>query len=439
MSGNGSGRRRYAVVVDPVGTGQDYPAAFAAAGVETVAVLSAAEPIHHFLGSWHPENFAYLHRFDGGLDRLATAVREHHPLCVVAGAETGVELTDALCELVLPGTGNPPAPPGTPCPRRNKWAMAQAVERAGLPHVRQFCSDDPAATGEWLERTGLAGSRLVLKPPNSGGTDDVHFVAPGEDWRPYFDQIHGKLNTLELRNDAVLVGEYVEGTEYMIDSYSVDGAHGLVDVCRYVKSKRGDRLGLYDLVEFLAPDHPAVSEVWPYAQQVLDAVQVRNGCAHTEVILSPAGPRFLEVGARPAGGGHQMITTLATGSNQIRRTVEHRVHGIHYPSYELVQHVCSVVINSPAAGVWQNPELFDRAKSLPTYWAEHFEGRSGEPVPQTVDFVTYLGWVVLAGPDHAAVTADYQHLKDLERQIQIAPATGAGAADPPGAERSRHG
>jgi hypothetical protein len=89
--------------------------------------------------------------------------------------------------------------------------------------------------------------------------------------------------------------------------------------------------------------------------------------------------------------------------------------------------------------VWQNPELFDRAKSLPTYWAEHFEGRSGEPVPQTVDFVTYLGWVVLAGPDHAAVTADYQHLKDLERQIQIAPATGAGAADPPGAERSRHG
>jgi biotin carboxylase len=407
------------VVVDPVGTGQEYPTAFAEAGVATVAVLSGAEPIHHFQGSWHPEKFAHIHRFGGDLDKLAGAVGRHDPLCVVAGAETGVELADALCERVLPGTGNPPAPPGTLCPRRNKWAMAQAVERAGLPHLRQFCSADPAEIARWLAGTGLSQRRLVLKPPNSGGTDDVHFVPPGQDWRPYFDQIYGKLNTLELRNDAVLVGEYVEGTEYMIDSYSVDGAHGLVDVCRYVKSQRGDRLGLYDLVEFLAPDHPAVAEVWPYAQRVLDAVQVRNGCAHTEVILSPEGPRFLEVGARPAGGGHQMITTLATGDNQVRRTVQHRVHGRHQPSYQLVQHVCSVVINSPAAGVWRNPELFDQAKSLPTYWADHFEGRSGEPVPASVDFVTYLGWVVLAGPDQAAVAADYRHLKELERQIRI--------------------
>ena len=42
-------------------------------------------------------------------------------------------------------------------------------------------------------------------------------------------------------------------------------------------------------------------------------------------------------------------------------------------------------------------------------------------MPQTVDFVTYLGWVVLASPDHAAVQADYRRLKKLEKQIVIAP------------------
>lgn len=419
---------RCAVVVDPVGTGQEYPVAFGEAGVATVAVLSAAEPIHHYRDTWHPENFVAVHRFDGDLARLAGQVRGYRPRCVVAGAETGVELADALCEQVLPGTGNPPAPPGTPCLRRDKWAMAQAVQRAGLPHLRQFCSSDPAEIEAWLRDTGLAGSRFVLKPAASAGTEDVYVIAPGADWRPYFHQIIGKLNTLELRNEAVLVGEYAPGTEYLIDSYSVDGRHGLVDVCRYVKSRRGDRLGLYDLVEFLPPDHPAVAQVWPYAQRVLDAVQVRNGCAHTEVILGPDGPRFLEVGARPAGGGHQMITTLATGTNQIRRTVEHQVHGVHHAGYQLVQHVCSVVINSPAAGVWDNPELFEVAKSLPTYWADHFEGRSGEPVPATVDFSTYLGWVVLVGADPDAVAADYRHLKQLERQIRIDPV--------PDAERS---
>lgn len=409
----------YAVVVDPLGTGQDYPLAFRDAGVATVAVLSAEKPIEPFRHSWHPEHYAHVHVFDGDVAGLADQLRGYRPRCVIAGAETGVELADALVERLLPGTGNAPVAAGQPSPRRDKWAMAQAVQRAGLPHLRQFCSADPGEIDDWLRRSGLDGSRLVVKPPRSGGTDNVHFVAEGEDWRPHFDAVYGRINTLELRNDAVMVGEFAEGTEYMIDSFSVDGRHGLVDVCRYVKSRRGDRLGIYDLVEFLAPDHPAVAQVWPYTQQVLDAVGLRNGCAHTEVVLTAGGPRFLEVGARPAGGGHQMITKLATGSNHILRTVDHVVRGEFHETYQLVQHVCSVVINSPAAGVWANPELFAEVESLPTYWAKHFDGLDGSPVPRTVDFVTHLGWVVLASPDPEAVAADYRLLKEREREIAI--------------------
>src|SRR4029450_9890186 len=117
----------------------------------------------------------------------------------------------------------------------------------------------------------------------------------GQAWRPYFDQIYGTVNDLAIRNDAVLVQEFAEGTEYLVDSYSVDGRHGLVDVCRYTKVQRGDRIGIYDLVDFIEPDHPETLAVWPYIQRVLDAVGIRNGCAHTEVILTADGPRFLEI------------------------------------------------------------------------------------------------------------------------------------------------
>ncbi len=417
----GQADQRYAVVVDPLGTGQDYPLAFQEAGVRTVAVLSSPEPIAPFRSSWHPERFAAVHVYDGDLAGLAETLRGYQPLCLITGSEPGVELADALVELVLPGTGNVPVPPGQASPRRDKWAMSQAVQRAGLPHIRQICSADPEEIDAWLHETGLAGGRLVVKPPKSAGTDDVHFVAPGQDWRPFFHQILGKVNTLDLRNEAVIVAEYVQGTEYMIDSYSVNGKHGLVDVCRYVKSQRGDRIGIYDLVEFLPPDHEAIPEAWAYTQQVLDAVGIRNGCAHAEVMMTADGPKLVEVAARPAGGGHQMITKLATGSNHILRTVDHVVRGEFHESYQLIRHVCSVVINSPAAGVWRNPELFADVESLRTYWAKHFEGVDGTPVPQTVDFVTYLGWVVLASPDHAAVQADYRRLKKLEKQIVIAP------------------
>jgi hypothetical protein len=410
---------RYAVVVDPVGTGQEYPAAFRDAGVETVAVLSMAEPAEPYRASWHPENFDHVHIFDGDPGVLAKELRAYDPICLIPGSETGVELADALVELVVPGTGNVP---GLAAARRDKWAMARAVHAAGIPDLRQTCSDDPGEIDRWLRETGLAGKRLVVKPPKSAGTDNVHIVPEGTDWRPFFGQIYGQVNKVGLVNEAVLVEEFAEGTEYMIDSYSVDGAHGLVDVCRYTKSRRRDRIGIYDLVDFVPPDDPAVPVIWPYVQRVLDAVGVRNGCGHSEVIVTADGPRFLEVGTRPAGGGHQMILELCTGTNQILRTVAHRARGEFSPSYEFRRHVCSVVISAPVSGIWRNAEIFANVDSLGTFWKKWFGGGTGDYVRQTDDIYTYLGWVVLASPDEPAVRADYRRIKDLERQIIIEPA-----------------
>lgn len=409
----------YAVIVDPVGTGQEYPAAFRAAGLEPVAVLSMPEPAEPYRPSWHPENFEHIHIFDGDLAILAKELRSYQPTCLIPGSETGVEVADALVELVVPGTGNVPQ---LAAARRDKWAMAQAVHAAGIPDLRQTCSDDPDQIDQWLRETGLYGKRLVVKPPKSAGTDNVHIVPEGSDWRQFFHQIYGQVNKVGLINEAVLVEEFADGTEYMIDSYSVDGQHGLVDVCRYTKSRRGDRIGIYDLIDFVAPDDPAVDIVWPCVQRVLDAVGVRNGCGHSEVIITAEGPRFLEIGTRPAGGGHQMISELATGSNHILRTVAHRARGEFSPTYELKQHVCSVVISAPISGIWRNAEIFANVDTLGTYWKKWFGGGTGDYVRQTDDIYTYLGWVVLASPDEQAVRADYRRIKDLERQIRIEPA-----------------
>ena len=419
---------RYAVVVDPLGTGAEYPAEFAEAGVEVVAVLSRPEPIGLYAASWRPANFRHVHVWDGSpgsLPALAELLRGYRPVCLIPGAETGVELAEALVELVVPGTGHVPE---LAAARRDKWAMARAVRAAGIPHLRQLCSADQAEIQDWLQRTGLAGQPVVLKPPKSAATDNVHLVAPGQDWRPVFDAIFGRLNEFGILNEAVLVQEYAAGTEYLVDSYSVGGEHGLVDVCRYSKQQRGDRIGVYDLVDFMPPDSPEVAELWAYARRVLDAVGVRNGCCHTEIIVTADGPRFLEVGARPAGGGHQMITRLATGTNHIERTVAHRVRGEFDRSYRLVKHVCSVVISAPRAGVWTNAELFDGVDALPTFHVKHFYYGSGEEVPAPAGLSSMLGWVVLASAadaaGHDAMQADYRRIRELERAVQVTDATG---------------
>jgi hypothetical protein len=115
---------------------------------------------------------------------------------------------------------------------------------------------------------------------------------------------------------------------------------------------------------------------------VLDALGVRNGCAHTEIMLTPRGPRLIESGARPVGGGHQLICEIATGDNQIRHTVAHRERGEFKPGYELLQHLRGVFISAPRAGVWHNPEIFDGVESLRTYYAKNFPYKRGDEVPR---------------------------------------------------------
>ncbi|HEV7804818.1 MAG TPA: hypothetical protein VGO80_03310 [Solirubrobacteraceae bacterium] len=406
---------RYAVIVDPLSTGEAYPAAFREAGCAPVAVLSSAEPIIA-PSTWHPERFEHVHHFDGDLQRLADALRVYEPGYLVAGAESGVELADALVDLVAPGSGNLGE---LSAARRDKWSMAQALERAGVAHLRQLCSDDAAQIAAWLRETGLDREQIVVKPPRSGGADNIHLVPPGADWRPAFHAILGDHNIMGTTNEAVLVSEYAQGTELLVDSYSVDGRHGLVDVCRYTKRHFGDRIGIYDCVQFLDPRDPDVAAVWPYTRDVLDAVGVLNGCGHTEVMLTARGPRLIETGSRPAGGGHQMICELATGDNQIARTVAHRERGEFKAGYELVQHLRGVFISAPRAGAWRNAEIFDGVEALSSYHAKNFPFATGDEVPATRDITSFLAWVILASPDADAVAADYRAIKAWEAQVEI--------------------
>ena len=154
---------------------------------------------------------------------------------------------------------------------------------------------------------------------------------------------------------------------------------------------------------------------------MLDAVGIRNGCGHLEIMMTADGPRLIEVGARPAGGGHQFITERATGDNHILRTVRHRAHGEFRPSYELQRHLSAVFISSPATGTWLNAEIFDEVDALPTFWRKHFPFGTGDVVRATEDLLSHLAWVILAGEDAAAVEADVRRITEIERRIEIAP------------------
>jgi biotin carboxylase len=338
---------------------------------------------------------------------------------VVAGTETGVELADALAARVVPNTANVPE---LAVARRHKWHMAEAVTAAGLPGLAQICTDDPEEVETWISRERLAGRDLVIKPPMSASTDGVTRVPEGRGWREAFAAQLGKVNQWGRVNDRMLVQEYATGTEYVVDTFTYEGKHTVTDVCRYRKIHNGTYMAVYESMEWLAPDDPGVPEVIAYTRGVLDAVGLKFGAAHVEVMRTEDGPRLIELNARPHGAGHPRFCRIATGDSQVDRTVRYFAGLGGIPDgYTLLQHTLIVFLISRSAGVVRNAETLDLVELLPSHQFSAIRVKTGERLEVTKDLLGTLGlgFVVLAHEDREQVMADYAAVRGLEAGLVI--------------------
>ncbi|MFC4584821.1 ATP-grasp domain-containing protein [Sphaerisporangium corydalis] len=405
------------VIVDPYSSGNLLAPALRDAGLLPVAVTSARRPPAMWAGSYHPEDFHQVIAHAGHLGETLAHLRALTPVAVLAGAESGVELADRLAALVTPGRANDPA---LAAARRDKGAMASAVAAAGLPGVAQVCTADAAEVEEWLARPGGGGHDLVLKPPKSAGTDGVTRVPAGADWRPAFHRLLGGRNKLGLVNDRVLVQEYLTGTEYVVDTCTFDGTHTVTDICVYRKRHNAGHMAVYDYMEWLPHDTPGHAELVGFATRVLDAVGVRFGAAHIEIMRTGQGPRLIEVNARIAGGGVPEYCREATGDSQVDRLARYLAGDRAVPAgFTLRKTVRGVLFVARTPGVLRNAEEYRRVRSLASHHASRINVRSGDRVAATHDLYSShaLGYVILAHEHPEQVRADYEAVRRIERGL----------------------
>ncbi|MBB1242893.1 ATP-grasp domain-containing protein [Streptomyces durbertensis] len=410
-----------AVIVDPFSSGAQYAPEFAAFGVPSLAVSSLPEVPPAYADSWDPTRYQRLLAHDGELERLVAELRPLSPLCVIAGAESGVELADRLTERLLPDQANSPA---LSAARRDKGAMAEALHAAGVPAIRQICTDDPEAVRAWIDREGLHGTDLVVKPPKSGSTDGVTRVPAGADWRAPFDQQLGRVNLWQNLNDRMMVQEYAHGTEFVVDTFSHRGRHTVADVCRYGKVDNGAQMAVYESLTWVAPEDPAVPVLTRYAEAVLDAVGLRNGAAHIEIMLTAEGPRLIEINSRPHGGGHPAFNLTATGDSQVHRAVRWFARGEAAPeSYRLRRHMTVVFLIARRAGIVSNTAALKGITDLPSYHHSAVRIQDGDRLETTRDLLATLtlGFVVLAHPDAAQVAHDTAAVRAMEAALVVTP------------------
>jgi len=399
------------VVVDAYSTGAKLAPRFTAAGLPIVHVQSSPGMPDFYLRSFHAEHFVANVVHDGDLEATLARLAPHDPAFVVVGSEPGVLLADALSErLGLPSNGTALSPA-----RRDKHAMAQALRAAGLRAVEELKTGDAGAAIAWADDRG--SWPVVVKPLDSAGTDGVSLCEDAASIEAAFAALLGRPNALQGANRELLVQELLTGTQLFFNSISWDGVHHVSEIWQDNKRRIAGNL-VYDYEELLPRHGAKQDQVAPYVEQVLDALGIRFGPAHTEVMLTASGPVLVESGARMHGSvrddvidrctpSHPTVTAeayLDPGSVARRATSPYELHEAAYCVMLISQHEGQIV----------SADGLQAVESLPTFAGSIAMLEPGQQLKRTIDLFSCPGMLYLIDPDRARLQADYERLRDRE-------------------------
>ncbi|WP_410589784.1 ATP-grasp domain-containing protein [Amycolatopsis sp. lyj-23] len=390
-------------VVDADGIAAHLPALLAAHGLETVLVRSEAPDIH-LTGSAAADV-----RHEGDVTGTAEALRRLDVGFVLAGTESGVLLADELsAALGTPGNGMT-----RPRARRDKHEMVAAVREAGLATAASFASPSGDEVAAWA--AALGSWPVVLKPLASAGTDNVRICRSAAEVRTEHARILASTTRYGARNETVLAQEYLHGDEYFVNTVSRDGVHHVVEVWRYHKQAiDGDRW-MYDYEHPVPLEDPQVAGLAEYTLGVLDALEIRNGAGHTEVMLTPAGPVLVESGARMGGSHQPSVISRCIGTNQVECLARAVAEGVtRLPTYRPRSFLRYVTLISPGDGVVPDEAGFAAVRALPSFVDLVLTTPAGRRVQRTVDLATSVGYVYLEADDPEQVERDYKQLREYE-------------------------
>lgn len=406
-------QRAIAAQVDRYTCSQFTLAAFHRLGVDVVQVqdrpdIAPAIPDLPYQGKVERPNCAAT---------LAADLAAYAPVCVIAGQEPDVPMADAVAErLGLAGNGT-----ALSSARRDKYEMTEALRRAGVRCVVQSKTGASEDVVAWADKNGYP---VVVKPLNSAATDHVAICADADQARVAAQEVLSATTIFLEPNEEVLVQAYLEGTEYVVDQMSWDHRRYTCGVWEYRKRLVGTR-NIYDTEVLMAPAESPVPELVEYMDEVLRALEIQYGPSHAEVIITPAGPTLVEVGARLAGNMHPDFHDRCQGANQadlialgyIRPaeflgTWADRIYEKRYEAW-----VYSVPTQREGIVVSIDEAVVTEIESLPTVFQLDVKKQLGGRIEPTVDLHSSTLRVFLSAESTSELRRDYQRIRDLADHV----------------------
>ncbi|MGW2835318.1 ATP-grasp domain-containing protein [Streptomyces sp. NPDC001286] len=196
---------------------------------------------------------------------------------------------------------------------RDKLTTRRVLDAAGVPSARFRHVHDRQ---EAIAAAGDLGLPVVVKPRGLAGSIGVTLARTPDEVGRAFDQATTSAFPGIDRLAGAIVEEYLTGPEISVDC-AVDG--GRVHLVNVARKRLGFTPHFEEVGHLVAPwrDEPWAYEVEFVVTAAHAALGLRTGITHSELRLTPSGPRVVEVNGRLGGDFIPLLGRLATGVDQV--------------------------------------------------------------------------------------------------------------------------
>lgn len=208
--------------------------------------------------------------------------------------------------------------------RSDKFLIQQILKEHGLPYIKQTIYE-PSGTFPSLRKFDLTYPCFV-KPLASAGSIGAKKVANDSEMKEYFlDKTDFSVfaETTKSKN-KFLIAEFVSGTEFFIDTFSLKGQHFISSIQKYYKEfVNGDLVCRYSEI---VNDADLIHKISKYTLNLLNITEFNNGFAHTEMFITPNGEiKLIEINPRVSGaaGFPNKMAQLCGLPSQVDLLLEH--------------------------------------------------------------------------------------------------------------------
>lgn len=196
----------------------------------------------------------------------------------------------------------------------DKGIMRDALKKAKVPIPIYYRCQNYEDYIVAIDKLFNEGHRCIIKPSDNSGSRGITLL---ENRDPNCIHAAFKRAQNNSRNGEILVEEYMAGQEVSVETISVDNECHVIQITDKITT------GAPYFVEMGHSQPSQLSSdikslIAKLAIQANQALGIKEGPSHTEIIVTNNGPKIVEIGARLGGDNiTTILTPLSTGVDMV--------------------------------------------------------------------------------------------------------------------------